>query len=130
MSTRWSGAEEPTAVGGPGREAGSVAAEFALALPAVLLVLAALLAAGRVVLVQVQCQDAARAAARVAARGEGADVVRGTALAAAPDGAGVSVTTSAQGVRVEVRATVPLAGGLGGDLRAAGSATASVEGVS
>lgn len=106
---------------------GSVAAEFALALPAVVLVLAALLSAGRVVLAQVQCQDAARAAARVAARGESPDVVRATALAAAPDGSGVGVTASAGGVRVEVATTVRWAGALGGELQARGSASAAVE---
>lgn len=121
------GPRSPRAATASRRQEGSVAAEFALALPAVVLVLAALLSAGRVVLAQVQCQDAARAAARVAARGEGADVVRSTALAAAPDGASVAVTTTAGGVRVEVRAAVAWAGALGGELRAQGSATAAAE---
>ncbi len=46
-------------------------AEFAVALPAVVLVLALLLGAARVALAQVGCVDAARAGARAAARGEG-----------------------------------------------------------
>lgn len=49
---------------------GSVTAEFAVALPAVVLVLATCLAAGQVVGLQVRVQDAAAAAARHLARGD------------------------------------------------------------
>ena len=45
-------------------------AEFAIALPAVVLVLAACLGAGQVVTLQVRVQDAAAAAARHLARGD------------------------------------------------------------
>lgn len=45
-------------------------AEFAIALPAVVLVLAACLGAGQVVAMQVRVQDAAAAAARHLARGD------------------------------------------------------------
>lgn len=49
---------------------GSVTAEFAIALPAVVLVLAACLGAGQAVALQVRVQDAAAAAARQLARGD------------------------------------------------------------
>jgi hypothetical protein len=52
------------------RERGSVTAEFAVALPAIALVLAASLAAVHVVAVQVRLADAAADAARALGRGE------------------------------------------------------------
>jgi Flp pilus assembly protein TadG len=107
---------------------GSVAAEFAVLLPAVVLLLALGLGAVRVVVTQVQCVDAARAAARVAARGEPVDVVRAAALAAGPDGARVSVQVGSGTVTVEVSSSQALAGPLGGTVLARGSATAAVEG--
>ena len=111
-----------------GRDTGSVTSEFALALPAVLVLLALALGAVRVVVTQVQCLDAARAGARVAARGEAPEVVRAAARAAAPDGASVSVTRSAGTVLVEVRSDQRLAGPLGGTVRARADAVAAVEG--
>ena len=113
---------------GAGRDTGSVTSEFALALPAVLVLLALALGAVRVVLTQVQCVDAARAGARVAARGEAPDVVRATAADLAPDGAGVSVTRSSGHVVVEVSSGARLVGPLGGPVLARASATAAVEG--
>jgi uncharacterized protein (UPF0333 family) len=115
-----------------GREdRGSVTAEFALLLPAVVVLLALALGAVRVVVTQLQCVDAARAAARVAARGESVDVVRQVAHAAGPDGATVRVATgTAAGsatVTVEVSATRRLAGPVGGTVLARGAATAAVE---
>ncbi len=68
----------------PGGDAGSVVAEFAVALPAIALVLvlamAALDASGR----QVRLQDAAADAARLAGRGEAAERVHGVIAAAVP----------------------------------------------
>ncbi|WP_432497126.1 TadE family type IV pilus minor pilin [Kineococcus auxinigenes] len=104
-------------------------AEFAVALPAVVLVLALLLGAARVALAQVGCVDAARAGARAAARGEAEAVVRATASAAAPAGASVDVRVSAGTVRVEVRSVQHLAGPLGGRVLARSAASAAVEGV-
>ena len=109
------------------REAGSVTAEFALALPALVVLLAVVLTAGRVVLAQVGCVDAARAAARVAARGEDPAVVRATATALAPRGAAVAVRAGAGTVVVEVTSRQSLAGPWGGDVLARGTATAAVE---
>ena len=83
-------------------------AELALALPAVVLVLAVVFAAARVVTAQVECVDAARAGARVAARGEAAGAVIATATRAGPPGSRVQLVTAATTVSVGVRATVTL----------------------
>ncbi len=56
-------------------ERGSITAEFAIALPAVVLVLAACLGAMTVVGAQIRLQDAAAAAARSVGRGDGVGVV-------------------------------------------------------
>lgn len=114
------------------RDAGSVTAEFALLLPAVVVLLALALGAVRVVVTQVQCVDAARAAARAAARGESLDVVERVARAAGPAGARVrvedgSLVAGAATVRVEVSVRQRLAGPVGGAVLARGSATAAVE---
>lgn len=60
---------------GAGSERGSVTAEFAIAVPAVVLVLAACLGAMTVAGAQVRLQDAAAAAARSVGRGDGVGVV-------------------------------------------------------
>ncbi|MFF3027456.1 TadE family type IV pilus minor pilin [Microbacterium sp. NPDC057944] len=74
---------------GAGCDRGSVAAELALALPAVVLTIllgaGALSAAAR----QVSLQDAAADAARILGRGEGAGAAAGAVTAAVP-GAGVA----------------------------------------
>ncbi len=61
------------------RERGSVTAEFAVALPAIALVLAACLAAVHVSAVQVRLADAAADAARALGRGESVAVASGIA---------------------------------------------------
>jgi hypothetical protein len=60
-------------------ERGSVTAEFAVALPAIALVLAASLASVHAVALQVRLSDAAADAARALGRGESADVAAGIA---------------------------------------------------
>ncbi|WP_400994294.1 TadE family type IV pilus minor pilin [Agromyces sp. GXQ0307] len=78
-------------------------AEFAVALPAIALVLAAALASVHAVGVQVRLTDAAADAARALGRGEGAEVAAGIAgrhvvgagLAVADDGEFVCATLSA-----------------------------------
>ncbi|MDW4571525.1 TadE family type IV pilus minor pilin [Microbacterium sp. M3] len=105
-----------------GDDGGAVVAEFAVALPAVVLVLVvgvgALAAAGR----QVRLQDAVADAARLSARGESearvrgavVDSVAGASVAIAPRGDLVCVTASAPalfGLRVSA-AGCALAGGL------------------
>ena len=88
-------------------ERGAVTAEAAVALPALAVVAAALVALGHVGVAQLRCVDAARAGARLAARGEPAAVVRARAAAAAPAAASISVSGGAQ-VTVVVRAPVAL----------------------
>ncbi len=90
---------------------GAVTAEAALALPALALVAAAIVGLGHVGVAQLRCVDAARAAARLAARGEPEGTVRHRAAAAAPAGAAVRVTAGAE-VTVVVTARVPLPFGL------------------
>jgi Flp pilus assembly protein TadG len=62
-----------------GNDHGSITAEFALVLPAVILILACCLGGIRVVTLQMQLSDAASIAARIVARGES----MGSAAAAA-----------------------------------------------
>ena len=83
-----------------------VTAEAALVLPVLVLVLAAAVGALVVVGAQLRCIDAAREAVRAAARGEEHAAVVAVAAGAAPDGATVEVTASAEAVAVTVRARV------------------------
>ncbi|GAB7191614.1 hypothetical protein NUM3379_23220 [Kineococcus sp. NUM-3379] len=110
----------------PAGDAGGATAELAVALPAVVLVLAVVLGAGRVAVAQLQCTDAARAGARVAARGEAAGVVRAAAGALAPAGARITVSGGGAGVLVRVEADVEVAG-TGARLTVRGQGTAAVE---
>ncbi|MEV4382429.1 TadE family type IV pilus minor pilin [Streptosporangium sp. NPDC049644] len=88
------------------RTRGSVTAETAAVLPALLVVLGAGLWAVSAVEAQLECVDAARAGARAASRGESLERVRGSALSVAPAGATVVVTRSAETARVEVSVNV------------------------
>jgi Flp pilus assembly protein TadG len=108
-----------------------VTAELAVAFPAVMLLLATVLAVGSVVLAQVTCLDAARAGARWAARGETAETVREVAGRAAPAGATVSVAQTGTQIRVVVTARVRLRAlglPLGPVSTISATATAPVEG--
>jgi hypothetical protein len=87
---------------------GSVTAEFAVLLPGVALLLAAVLSAGTAATAQLRCADAARSAARLAARHESPAVVAGAARAAGPAGAQVQVSVAGDLVRVRVWAEVSL----------------------
>ena len=93
------------------RDAGMVTAETAVLLPVLVVVLAAAVFVLACVAAQLQCVDAARAGARVAARGEPAAAVTGTAERLAPAGARVTVAAGgrlagAATVEVVVRAQV------------------------
>jgi Flp pilus assembly protein TadG len=79
-----------------------VTAEFAVVLPAVILVLAMSLGALGLALDQIRCVDAARAGARAASRGDSPGAVTLVASAAAPSDAVVSVGTSGDLVSVSV----------------------------
>lgn len=115
MRRRRAGTRRRPARGDP--ERGMVTAEIATTLPALAVVLVAavwVLAFGAA---QVRCADAAREAARAAARGEDAAVVRQVATEVAPDGAVVDVERSARGaITVEVSTEVPMPGPAGGSL--------------
>jgi len=89
-------------------ERGTVTAELALTLPALVIALAAVLAVGQVVTAQVQCLDGARAAARMAARGEGEQKVVRAGRSAGPPGASVLLNHGGTEVAVQVTAPVRL----------------------
>ncbi|WP_404391321.1 TadE family type IV pilus minor pilin [Humibacillus xanthopallidus] len=94
-------------------EAGMVTAELAVAIPAVVLVLALCLAGVTAGIDQIRCVDAARIAARSAARGDTPGAVREVALEAAPSGSTVVVVADGSLVTVTVEAR---SGGWGGVL--------------
>ena len=90
----------------PSGAGGSVTAETAVLLPVLLVVLAAAISVLACIGAQLRCLDAARSAARVAARGDAADLVRGTAERLAPPGATVSLVSTPDTVEVVVTAQV------------------------
>jgi len=101
---------------------GSVTAEAAVALPALVLVIAAAVGAVTAVTTQLRCLDGAREAARAAARSEPEVVVRDLATRAGPPGGTAEVSTEGDRVTVTVRARVHLLGGLLPDLTVTGRA--------
>jgi hypothetical protein len=111
---------------GPG-ERGSVTAEFAVMLPAVVAVLAVALLAASVAIAQVRCADAARAAARAAAIGAPTENVLGTARALAGADAAVGVTRDGAWVVVRVERGLRGLPWAGGPLTASAEARAWVE---
>jgi len=103
-------------------------AEFAVMLPAVVLVLALSLGSLGLAWDQIRCVDAARAGARAAARGDSDGAVTLAAGRAAPSGAKVSVATSSTLVRVSVISRPLIAGSLfPAWLRASSTASAARE---
>ncbi|HEY8452451.1 MAG: TadE family type IV pilus minor pilin [Micromonosporaceae bacterium] len=105
-------------------ERGSATAELAVALPAVVLLLLAGLTSVGAVTARLQCVDAAREAALVAARGGS-----GTEAAArlAPEGAEVTVTVDGDTVVAVVRARVPVLSARLPAVRVEATAVAAVE---
>ncbi|ACQ78885.1 putative TadE-like family protein [Beutenbergia cavernae DSM 12333] len=87
-------------------ERGSVTAELAVALPALVVILVAVLLAASAGLTQVRCQDAARAAARAAAIGDDDARVRAVALELGGPSAGVTVARDGEWVVVTVEREV------------------------
>src|SRR4051794_29395212 len=83
-----------------------VTAETAAVLPVLAVLLAVALWSVSAVAAQLRCVDAAREAARAAARGEPAEVVYARARDAGPAGAAISVSGSAGLVTVAVNASV------------------------
>ena len=106
------------------RDGGAATAEFAVVLPALILVVVAGMAAVSVLFAQLRCVDGAREAARAAARGESDAVVRSAATKSAPTGAGVQVVASGSEVRVTVSAVAGGGGGLLPSFRVTASAVA------
>ncbi|GGJ13657.1 UNVERIFIED_ORG: Flp pilus assembly protein TadG [Paenarthrobacter nicotinovorans] len=93
------------------REHGAVTAEFAVALPAVVLLLAFLLAGGAAGLTQLRLEEAVRAGARAAARDESIGSVEGAVRRLAGEGVTSSVTED--GGWLTVTASSPVGGALG-----------------
>ncbi|HEY2174440.1 MAG TPA: TadE family type IV pilus minor pilin [Mycobacteriales bacterium] len=92
-------------------DGGMVTAEIAVALPALVALLAVALTAVDVVGGHLKCVDAAREAARGAARGDAPAVVRSLAGRSAPPGARVVLTGDDSQVNVRVQAVVRPLGG-------------------
>lgn len=83
-----------------------VTAELAVALPALVLVIVAGLYGVALVTAQLRCVDAAAVGARLAARGEGAQLVHAAALDAAPPAARLAIAHSSTVVTATVTARV------------------------
>lgn len=90
---------------------GAVTVEAAIALASLTVVLLLAIGAVLAVAMHVQCLDAAREAARLAARGEGERAVT-AAREVAPDGAVIAVRTDGDTVVAEVSASSGLLPGL------------------
>ncbi|MFJ4029623.1 TadE family type IV pilus minor pilin [Paenarthrobacter sp. NPDC089989] len=88
------------------RQAGAITAEFAVALPAVVLLLAFLLAGGAAGLTQLRLEEAARAGARALARGESNSAVSGIVQRSAGEGAAAGIASDGGWVRLEASARV------------------------
>lgn len=85
-----------------GSERGMATAEFAVVLPAVVLVLALSLGALGLAWDQIRCVDAARAGARAASRGDSFEAVTLVTSRAAPSGAEVSMGAKGDLIQVSV----------------------------
>jgi Flp pilus assembly protein TadG len=89
-----------------------VTAELALALPTLMLIVAVGIWMQSAVALQARCQDAARAGARAAARGDPDTAIRSAISAALPAGANVGISRARSQVTVTVSASVPVPGAL------------------
>ncbi|MGF1648320.1 MAG: TadE family type IV pilus minor pilin [Kineosporiaceae bacterium] len=106
---------------------GSVTAELAVALPALVLVIATVTGAGAVARATARCHDAAWTGARLLARDEAPTQARATAARAAPPGAEIQHAVSGGEVTVLVSAEVQLGAGDIGRLPVRCRATAPLE---
>lgn len=107
----------------PSRCTGAVTAEFAVTLPAVLLLLAMLLAAAAAGITQVRLEEGARAGARALARGEDPAAVR--YIVSRLSGSTASTEVSADGTWLNVTVTDKVGGPLGASIPWTLSASAS-----
>lgn len=87
---------------GPGNARGAVTAEFAVALPAVLLLLALLLAGAAAGVTQLRLEEAAHAGARALARGDDPGAAEGIVRAVAGPSASASVAADGEWFSVTV----------------------------
>jgi len=110
-----------------GTERGAVTAEFAVALPVVVLLLVAILTLGAASSAQMRALDAARSGARALAIGQ--TEAEAASAAQQVGGMDVSVTIERDGSWITVVATKPVVGGWLArlPLRATGTATAWLE---
>nr|WP_307054537.1 TadE family type IV pilus minor pilin [Arthrobacter bambusae] len=108
------------------RGRGAVTAEFAVALPSVLLLLGLLLAGSAAGITQLRLEEAARAGARALARGDGHSTVDGIVRMLAGDAASAVVAEDGEWIKVTVSARV--VGPLGSLIPWRLSATASARG--
>lgn len=106
---------------------GAVTVETAVVLPVIAMLLALLLACGAAAMLQVRCEEAANAAARVMARGETVRVAEQEARTIAGDRAEVSIRR--RDGRAEAEVVLPAPGALGewGALELSASASAFSE---
>ncbi|MHA7240155.1 TadE family type IV pilus minor pilin [Arthrobacter sp. TMS1-12-1] len=106
-----------------GSQRGSVTAEVAVVLPALVVLLALLLTTAQVGAVQLRLEEAARAGAREAVRGESRASVQQTAQRLAGDSATARVTSAGTWTTIDVRARVegPLVGLMDLELHASAS---------
>lgn len=107
---------------------GAVTAETAVLLPGLVLLLAVLLAAAAAGMTLIRYEEAARASARAAARGESAAVVRSTAARVAGDAAAVRLTEDAGTATVTVTGPAPGILGTWGGWELQADASAVTEG--
>lgn len=94
--------------GDPGRQSGMVTAEIATALPVLVALVMAAAWTVNTASTQNRCADAAREAARAAARGEDDTVVQQVAQQTGPDNADVRIERTGDTVTVRVEAHIPL----------------------
>ncbi|MDV8147154.1 TadE family type IV pilus minor pilin [Arthrobacter sp. B10-11] len=106
MTTGVRGRETLKGVRGSGKDRGAVTAEFAVALPAVLLLLALLLAGSAAGITQLRLEEAARAGARALARGEDAGAVQGIVRQLAGASASSSIVAEGEWLSVTVSGKV------------------------
>jgi hypothetical protein len=112
-------------LGDPARpDRGSVTAEAAVAVPALVVFTLALVWALTAASAQIRCVDAARAGARAAARSEPGAAALDAARSAAPDGARVTLGRTGDLWRVRVEAPTPGPGSLALTLTAEAVASA------
>ena len=113
---------------GPASLRGAVTAEFAVAIPAVILLLGLLLSAVSAGVAQIRVEEAARSAARTLARGDDPDAVAQEVRRIAGGEAEHAVEPGAGTVTVRVSSAVPGPVAAAAGLRVAASATLALEG--